>query len=106
MNDNSEIELIDIFKIIESELQANDKWLPLNRREDIIHYLHHGEPSMAFEYLYLEIFERKNATITANLEDVMKIAKYFSLDKEEECMIDHEFMKKLNNLISRTIEKH
>jgi hypothetical protein len=43
---------------IQAEVDANYGVIPEDRLEWVQHYLDHGEYSMAFEFLYLEIMER------------------------------------------------
>ena len=46
---------------IQSEIDANKEIIPIEHIRWIQHYLDHDEYSMAFEYLYLEIMERKES---------------------------------------------
>ncbi len=84
---------------IEKELEANIDVIPAERVADVRHYLTHGELSMAFEYLYLEIIEKSNSKMFLSPDRVKELATLFSLDDEVECMIDHEFWKKLTSFI-------
>jgi len=80
---------------IQQEISANRHILPPIHLESIQHYLDHGEYSMAFEYLYLEIMERPNSQRTLGSEKVREIALFFELNDENECMVDHRFWPKL-----------
>lgn len=91
----------DLIFDIQSEVDANKKIIPNERIKDIEHYLNHGEYSMAFEYLYLEIMERSEANFILGPKKVNEIALFFELNKKNECMIDEDFWDKLQNFLNR-----
>lgn len=65
---------------IQSEIDANNSIIPTERVRDIQHYLVHGEYSMAFEYLYLEIMERENSVFSLGEDKAREIALFCQLD--------------------------
>jgi hypothetical protein len=79
---------------IQSEIEANKHIIPKERVADIEHYLNHGEYSMAFEYLYLELMERHGTQFILGADKAREIALFFELDDENECMVDHKFWPK------------
>ena len=85
--------------LIQSEINANCNIIPSSRIDDIQHYLDHGEYSMAFEYLYLEIAERDNSQFTLGVDKAKEIAIFFELNNESECMIDGKFWIKFQNFL-------
>jgi hypothetical protein len=79
---------------IQSEIDANRHIIPEDRITDIEHYLDHGEYSIAFEYLYLEIMERQDALFVLGVDKAREIALFFELNDESECMVDGKFWPK------------
>jgi len=86
---------------IQNEIDANKKIIPSEGIDDIQHYLDHGEYSMAFEYLYMEIAERENAVFTLGVDKAKELALFFELDNVDECMVDGEFWSKFQAFILR-----
>lgn len=86
---------------IQAEIDANKDVIPKERLVDIQHYLDHDELSMAFKYLYLEIMERKNSNFTLGVKKAKKIALFFDLNDEGECMIDADFWPKFEAFLTQ-----
>lgn len=84
---------------IQLEIDANRRVIPVKRTDEIQHYLDHGEYSMAFEYLYLEIMERPDSAFTLGQDKAQNIALFFELNHESECMIDHAFWPKFKKFL-------
>ncbi len=84
----------ELVATIKAEIDANRSAIPEDRIEYIEHYLLHGEYSMAFEFLYLEIMERDNSVFYLGVEKARKLALFFDLNDEDECMVDHKFWSK------------
>ena len=84
---------------IQSEIDANKEIIPIEHIRWIQHYLDHDEYSMAFEYLYLEIMERKESVFFLGKEKVREIALFFNLDDGNECMVDYLFWPKFQDFL-------
>ena len=86
---------------IQSEIDANVSCIPVERINDIQHYLAHDEYSMAFEYLFLELIERTGAKLTLGPEKANEMALLFNLNDENECMIDGAFWGKFQTFLAK-----
>lgn len=60
-----------------------------------MHYYSHSEPSMAFEFIMLEIIERDLELQHFNLDSIRQTALFYKLYDEDECMIGGQFWSKL-----------
>ena len=97
---NKECDWNKLVADIQLEIDANEKIIPLEHIRWIQHYLDHGEYSMAFEYLYLEIMERTESVFFLGTEKAKDIALFFALDDENECMVDPKFWSKFQYFLS------
>lgn len=79
---------------IQSEVDANKSKISTEHISSIEHYLEHGEYSMAFEYLFLEIMENADADFTLGVEKAQEIGLFFDLNNPNECMVDDDFWTK------------
>lgn len=77
----------ELAAVIRCELELNAKYFPSDRIADIRHYLDHGEFGIAFEYLILEIIESQNATLKMSVTEVTKLALFFDLNDQSECLV-------------------
>ncbi len=84
---------------IQLDIDSNKNILEEGKLEDIQHYLDHGEYSMAFEYLYLEVMENKEMNFTLGIDDAKEIATFFELYDPNECMVDPDFWSKFMNFL-------
>ncbi|KZL03163.1 hypothetical protein PsAD26_04684 [Pseudovibrio sp. Ad26] len=86
---------------IQSEIDANKSIISAEHISSIEHYLEHGEYSMAFEYLLLEIMENADANFTLGVEKAQEIGLFFDLSDPNECMIDGEFWGKFQTFLAK-----
>lgn len=93
-------EYYEIKDIVEADLKANLHVLPKRRVNDIRHYLDYGQLQMAFEYLYSEIMERKDAVCTISYQELFQLTEKFELQKNENTRVNGMFWEDLNNYIN------
>lgn len=86
---------------IKSMIEANEAFIPDARLADIRHYFEHGELSMAFEYLMMEIIDHNNNETKLDHERAAELALIFQLNDVNNCMIDGEFWQKFQNYLKR-----
>ena len=94
----------EIVDIIRSEIEANKNIISKEKISDIQFYLDHGEYSMAFEYLCLEIIEHGNAIFLMGVKKAKELALLFDLDDANECMVDADFWEKLASFCDRPVK--
>lgn len=89
----------EIAQAIQDEVDSNSHIIPDKRLHDIRHYLNHDEYGMAFEYLYLEIMDRKGSVFSLGPIKANKIGRLLDLDKET--LIDEKFWCRFQEYIRR-----
>ena len=90
----------EIYNAIEKLVEAHKCALTRQERDDVLHYLRHDEPEIAFEGLFLDLMGKGNITISKNADDYMEMARQLLLDKEN--VFDNDFWDKLKLFLGKS----
>jgi transcription initiation factor TFIIIB Brf1 subunit/transcription initiation factor TFIIB len=71
-----------IYEAIKYLCNTNNASIANNAIAEVMHYLDHDEPEMAFEGLFIELMNNNNIIPKNTRDYYIKIAKELNLDKE------------------------